>query len=75
MKIDGKIIGYREAMVLPQRPQNCWWSDPVRLVLSLPTTTPFGTEVTVVEFLPRIVPVEDEEASKALERSFKKKQA
>src|SRR5690606_24060233 len=31
-----------------------------------------GTEVTIVEFLPRIVPVEDEEVSKALERSFKK---
>jgi dihydrolipoamide dehydrogenase len=31
-----------------------------------------GTEVTVVEFLPRVVPVEDEEISKALERSFKK---
>ena len=31
-----------------------------------------GTEVTIVEFLPRIVPVEDEEVSKALDRSFKK---
>jgi dihydrolipoamide dehydrogenase len=31
-----------------------------------------GTEVTIVEFLPRIVPVEDEEVSKQLEKSFKK---
>ena len=31
-----------------------------------------GTEVTIVEFLPRIVPVEDEEVSKALDRAFKK---
>jgi dihydrolipoamide dehydrogenase len=31
-----------------------------------------GTEVTIVEFLPRIVPVEDEEVSKALDKSFKK---
>jgi dihydrolipoamide dehydrogenase len=31
-----------------------------------------GTNVTLVEFLPRIVPVEDEEVSKQLERSFKK---
>jgi dihydrolipoamide dehydrogenase len=31
-----------------------------------------GTEVTVVEFLPNIVPVEDEDVSKQLERSFKK---
>ena len=31
-----------------------------------------GTEVTVVEFMPNIVPVEDEEISKQLEKSFKK---
>ena len=31
-----------------------------------------GTEVTIVEFMPNIVPVEDEEVSKQLERSFKK---
>ncbi len=31
-----------------------------------------GTSVTLVEFLPRIVPNEDEEVSKQLERSFKK---
>ncbi len=32
----------------------------------------FGTKVTVLEMLPRIVPVEDEEVSKELERAFKK---
>ena len=32
----------------------------------------FGTEVTVLEMLPRIVPVEDEEISKELERLFRK---
>src|SRR4051812_2454766 len=32
----------------------------------------FGSEVTVIEMLPRIVPVEDEEVSKELERTFKK---
>ena len=32
----------------------------------------FGTDVTVIEMLPRVVPVEDEEISKELERSFKK---
>jgi len=31
-----------------------------------------GTKITLVEFLPNIVPVEDEEVSKALERAFKK---
>ena len=30
-----------------------------------------GTEVTVVEYLPNIVPVEDEDISKQLEKSFK----
>ena len=34
----------------------------------------FGTEVTVIEMLPRIVPVEDEEISKELARQFKKRQ-
>ena len=32
----------------------------------------FGTEVTVIEMLPRIVPVEDEDISKELERNFRK---
>ena len=31
-----------------------------------------GTKVTIVEFLPRIVPVEDEEISKELDKNFKK---
>ena len=33
----------------------------------------FGTEVSIVEFLPRLVPVEDEEISKELARNFKKR--
>ncbi len=33
----------------------------------------FGTEVTIVEFLPRVVPVEDEEISKEITRLFKKR--
>ena len=33
----------------------------------------FGAEVTVIEMLPRLVPVEDEEVSKELQRSFRKK--
>jgi dihydrolipoamide dehydrogenase len=33
----------------------------------------FGTEVTIVEYLPRLVPVEDEEISKELNRQFKKR--
>lgn len=74
LKIDGKkIIGYREAMVLPQRPQKLLvvGSGAIGVEFAYFYST-IGTEVTIVEFLPRVVPVEDEEVSKALEKSFKK---
>ena len=74
MKIDGKkIVGYREAMVLPERPQKMLvvGSGAIGVEFAYFYST-IGTEVTIVEFLPRVVPVEDEEVSKALERSFKK---
>lgn len=74
MKIDGKkIIGYREAMILPKRPQKMLvvGSGAIGVEFAYFYNT-IGTEVTIVEFLPRIVPVEDEEVSKALEKSFKK---
>lgn len=71
---DGKkIIGYREAMNLEKQPAS------MIVVGSGAIGSEFayfynsiGTKVTLVEFLPFIVPVEDEEVSKALERSFKK---
>jgi dihydrolipoamide dehydrogenase len=74
LKQDGKkIIGYREAMTLPVQPAS------MIVVGSGAIGSEFayfyqsiGTEVTLVEFLPRIVPNEDEEVSKQLERSFKK---
>jgi len=74
LKQDGKkIIGYREAMTLPSQPRSmvvvgsgAIGSEFANFYSSL------GTEVTLVEFLPRIVPNEDEEVSKQLERSFKK---
>jgi dihydrolipoamide dehydrogenase len=74
MKIDGKkIIGYREAMILESVPKK------LLVVGSGAIGAEFayfyraiGSEVTIVEFLPRIVPVEDEEVSKALDKSFKK---
>ena len=74
MPIDGKkIIGYREAMVLPERPQKMVivGSGAIGSEFAYFYNT-IGTEVTLIEFLPRLVPVEDEEISKALERSFKK---
>ena len=74
LPIDGKkIIGYREAMVLPQQPKS------MLVVGSGAIGSEFayfynsiGTKITIVEFLPRIVPVEDEEISKELEKQFKK---
>ena len=72
---DGKkIIGYREALTLPKLPKS------MVVVGSGAIGTEFayfystmGTQVTLVEFLPNIVPLEDEEVSKTLAREFKKK--
>jgi len=71
---DGKkVIGYREAMTLDKLPgsivvigSGAIGSEFACFYQSL------GTNVTLVEFLPRLVPNEDEEVSKQLERSFKK---
>ncbi len=74
LKIDGKkIIGYREAMVLPKQPKKLLvgGSGAIGVEFAYFYST-LGTEVTIVEFLPRIVPVEDEEVSKQLDKSFKK---
>jgi len=74
MKIDGKkIIGYREAMILDKLPKKLLvvGSGAIGVEFAYFFHT-IGAEVTVVEFLPRIVPVEDEEVSKALDKSFKK---
>lgn len=74
MKIDGKkIIGYREAMVLQEQPKKLLvvGSGAIGVEFAYFYNT-IGTEVIIVEFLPRIVPVEDEEVSKQLDKSFKK---
>lgn len=71
---DGKkVIGYRQAMTLPKQPEK------MIVVGSGAIGSEFahfynamGTEVTIVEFLPHLVPLEDEEISKQFERSFKK---
>lgn len=71
---DGKkIIGYREAMNLPKQPKSMVvvGSGAIGVEFAYFYAT-MGTKVTVVEFMPNIVPVEDEEVSKQLERSFKK---
>jgi dihydrolipoamide dehydrogenase len=74
LKQDGeKIIGYREAMTLKKQPSS------MIVVGSGAIGTEFayfynsiGTELTIVEYLPNLVPLEDEDVSKQLERSFKK---
>jgi len=71
---DGKkIIGYREAMVLPKMPKSMVvvGSGAIGSEFAYFYAT-MGTKVTLVEFMPNVVPVEDEEVSKQLERSFKK---
>jgi dihydrolipoamide dehydrogenase len=74
MKIDGtKIIGYREAMILNSSPKKLLVVGSGAIGVEFAYFyQALGTEVTIVEFLPRIVPVEDEEVSKALDKSFKK---
>jgi dihydrolipoamide dehydrogenase len=75
MPVDGKkIIGYREAMVLPQQPSSMIvvGSGAIGAEFADFYNT-MGTKVTVVEFMPRIVPVEDEDISKELEKQFRKK--
>jgi len=74
VKIDGeKIIGYREAMTLKKQPESmivigsgAIGSEFAHFYYSI------GTKVTLVEFLPAVVPNEDKDVSRQLERSFKK---
>ncbi|MBP1841131.1 dihydrolipoyl dehydrogenase [Formosa algae] len=71
---DGKkVIGYRQAMTLPEQPKKMIvvGSGAIGIEFAYFYNS-MGTEVTVVEYLPNIVPVEDEDVSKQLERSFKK---
>ena len=71
---DGKkVIGYREAMTLEKQPEKMIvvGSGAIGIEFAYFYNS-MGTEVTVVEYLPHIVPVEDEDVSKQLERTFKK---
>jgi dihydrolipoamide dehydrogenase len=71
---DGKkIIGYREALVLDKQPKSMVivGSGAIGVEFAYFYNS-IGTEVTIVEFMPNIVPVEDVDVSKALEKSLKK---
>ena len=68
-----KVIGYRKAMTLEKQPKKLVivGSGAIGVEFAFFYNS-MGTDVTIVEYLPRIVPVEDADVSKQLERSFKK---
>jgi len=71
---DGKkVIGYREALALKKQPKKMVIVGSGAIGVEFAYFyNAMGTEVTIVEFMPKIVPVEDDDVSKQLERSFKK---
>ena len=74
MPIDGKkIISYRQALVLDKLPETMVvvGSGAIGSEFAFFFTS-MGVKVTLVEFLPNVVPNEDEEVSKQVERCFKK---
>ncbi len=75
LPIDGKkIIGYRQALTLPELPESMLviGSGAIGTELAF-FYNAMGTKVTIVEFLPNVVPLEDEEISKQLARELKKR--
>ncbi|WP_438966646.1 dihydrolipoyl dehydrogenase [Flavobacterium sp.] len=71
---DGKkVIGYRQAMTLPEQPKTMIVVGSGAIGVEFAHFyNAMGTDVTIVEFMPNIVPVEDEDISKQMERSMKK---
>jgi dihydrolipoamide dehydrogenase len=69
-----RVITYREAMVLPEVPKSVVVIGAGAIGIEFADFwNAFGVEVTVIEFMPRILPIEDEEISASLTRSLKKK--
>ncbi|MGY6647907.1 dihydrolipoyl dehydrogenase [Wenyingzhuangia sp. IMCC45574] len=71
---DGKkVIGYRQAMTLPEQPKKMIVVGSGAIGVEFAHFyNSMGTEVTIVEFMPNVVPVEDEDVSKAFGNSLKK---
>ncbi len=71
---DGKkVIGYRQALSLPEQPKSMIVVGSGAIGVEFADFyNSMGTKVTIVEFLPNIVPLEDEEVSKHVEKSLKK---
>ncbi len=75
IKMDGKyVVGYREAMVLPKQPKELIiiGSGAIGMEFAYFYSS-IGTKVTIVEFMPRILPIEDEDVSKAMSMVYKKR--
>ena len=69
-----QIIGYRDAMVLPKMPKKMVIVGSGAIGVEFAYFyNAMGVDVTIVEYLPNIVPVEDIDVSKQLEKTFKKK--
>ncbi|RHV95261.1 dihydrolipoyl dehydrogenase [Culturomica massiliensis] len=71
---DGKrIIGYRQALTLDHLPASMLVVGSGAIGSELAWFyNAMGTKVTLVEFMPNVLPIEDEEVSKQIGRSFKK---
>ncbi|WP_124642192.1 MULTISPECIES: dihydrolipoyl dehydrogenase [Amniculibacterium] len=68
-----KVIGYRQALTLPEQPKSMIVVGSGAIGVEFADFyNAMGTKVTIVEFMPSIVPVEDEDVSKHLEKSLKK---
>jgi dihydrolipoamide dehydrogenase len=68
-----KVIGYRQAMTLATQPKKLIVVGSGAIGVEFAHFyNSMGTEVTIVEFMPNVVPVEDEDISKQFERSLKK---
>jgi dihydrolipoamide dehydrogenase len=74
IELDGqRVIGAKQAMSLPQQPKELLIIGAGAIGMEFAFFyNAFGTKVTVVEMLDRVLPVEDAEVSKAVERAFKK---
>jgi len=74
LKIDNeKVIGYRKAMVLEKKPESMVIVGSGAIGVEFAYFyAAMGTKVTIVEYMPNIVPVEDEDISKQLEKEYKK---
>ncbi len=75
IEIDGeRVLSYREAILQPQAPKSVLIVGSGAVGLEFATVwNSYGVEVTMVEMLPRIAPLEDEEVSKELAKEFRKR--